>query len=285
MTGSEDVNVIGFCAGGIVSTAVLNYLAASGDTRIHSMSYAVTLLDFAHQAPIQAFAHSRLISLARHRNRQPGVISARDMGIAFTLMRPNDLIWNYWVNNYLLGNKPFGLRHPVVERGRDESPRPAAQPIPRHLPSTTRCVSREGLTVLGTPVDLAAIEVPTFVVGAMTDHLTPWEGCYRTTQLLSGPTTFVLSNSGHIQSLVNPPGNPKASYYTGPDPGSDPSAWLADATHRSGSWWEEWSTWMADRSGDQCDAPRSLGSALNPPVDEAPGRYVRESAHEEGAPR
>jgi polyhydroxyalkanoate synthase subunit PhaC len=132
-------------------------------------------------------------------------------------------------------------------------------------------------TVLNTPVDLSTIKVPTFVTGAMTDHLTPWKGCYGTTQLLSGPTTFVLSNSGHIQSLVNPPNNPKASYYTGPQPGHDPEAWLASATQHSGSWWEAWAEWITPHSGDERPAPASLGSATLEPIADSPGDYVRQA--------
>jgi polyhydroxyalkanoate synthase len=130
------------------------------------------------------------------------------------------------------------------------------------------------VTVLGTPVDLASIEVPTFVVGAATDHITPWTGCYRTTQLMSGPSTFVLSNSGHIQSLVNPPGNPKAAHWVGGDAGPDPEDWKAGAEKRAGSWWETWASWALERSGDEVPAPTRLGSDAHDPLQAAPGSYV-----------
>lgn len=130
--------------------------------------------------------------------------------------------------------------------------------------------------MLGTPVDLSLIKVPTFVTGAVNDHLTPWTGCYRTTELLSGPSTFVLSNAGHIASLVNPPGNPKASYWVGGEPGTDPHAWRASVEHRTGSWWEAWSGWVLERSGEQTAAPSSLGSKKHSPLEPAPGSYVRD---------
>jgi polyhydroxyalkanoate synthase len=114
------------------------------------------------------------------------------------------------------------------------------------------------------------------VSGALTDHLTPWDGCYRTTQLLSGPSTFVLSYSGHIQSLVNPPGNPRAHYWTGPEPGPDPYAWRASAERHSGTWWDPWAEWMLQRSGDEVPAPAAQGSAAHPPLEPAPGSYVRD---------
>jgi polyhydroxyalkanoate synthase len=130
------------------------------------------------------------------------------------------------------------------------------------------------MRVLGTPVHLSRITLPTFVTGALTDHLTPWDGCYRTTQLLSGPGTFVLSSSGHIQSLVNPPGNPRASYWTGGEPGPDPHAWRASAKQHTGSWWEPWADWMHERSGDEVPAPTATGSSAHPPLEPAPGSYV-----------
>ena len=132
------------------------------------------------------------------------------------------------------------------------------------------------LRVLGTTVHLSRITLPTFVTGALTDHITPWHGCYRTTQLLSGPSTFVLSYSGHIQSLVNPPGNPKAHYWTGGEPGADAQAWRESATKHAGSWWEPWAEWMRERSGDEVPAPEAQGSAAHPPLERAPGSYVRD---------
>ena len=274
ITGSGDVNTIGFCAGGIITTGVLNHLAAAGDARIRSASFAVTMLDFGQRAPIQAFSNARLLSLARGRSRRAGVIAARDMGAAFTLMRPNDLIWNYWVNNYLMGQDPPVFD--VLSWNADGTNLPAALHLQFLDLFQANALCQPGaMTVLHTPVDLSTITVPAFATGAMTDHLTPWKGCYRTTQLLSGPMTFVLSNSGHIQSLVNPPGNPKASYYTGQQPGHDADQWLATATRHTGSWWEAWADWIIPHSGAERPAPQSLGSPAFEPMTEAPGDYVR----------
>jgi polyhydroxyalkanoate synthase len=277
ITGSADVNTIGFCAGGIITTGVLNHLAAARDARIRSASFAVTMLDFGQRAPIQAFSNARLLSFARARSRRAGVIAARDMGAAFTLMRPNDLIWNYWVNNYLLGHKPPVFD--VLSWNADGTNLPAALHLQfLHLFQTNALCRPGAMTILDTPVDLATITVPAFATGATTDHLTPWKGCYRTTQLLSGPMTFVLSNSGHIQSLVNPPGNPKASYYTGQQPRHDADQWLATATKHTGSWWEAWADWIIPHSGAERAAPRTLGSPAFEPMTEAPGDYVRRAS-------
>jgi polyhydroxyalkanoate synthase subunit PhaC len=264
ISGSDDVNLIGFCAGGIIATTLLNHLAAAGDERVHSMSYAVTLLDFGEPAPITAFSDRGLLALARRRSRRRGVITSRQMGSAFTWMRPDDLVFNYWVNNYLLGEQPPAFD--ILAWNDDGT----------NLPGALHCQFLDifehnllaepgGMTVLGTPLQLDRITVPAFVTGALADHLTPWKGCYRTTQLLGGDATFVLSHSGHIASLVNPPGNPKAQYWTGAAPGSDPDAWLAGATSRQGSWWESWSEWALERSGR--GAARA-GAARQP---EAPG--------------
>jgi len=277
ITGSQDVDLIGFCAGGILQTLVLNHLAALGDERVHTASFAVTLLDFGQAAPIRAFSSPKLLALARWNSQRAGVISARNMGNVFTWMRPNELVWNYWVNNYLMGKKPPAFD--ILAWNADGTNLPARL-HGQFLDIFERNVlCRPGeMTVLGTPVDLATITTPTFVTGGTTDHLTPWTGCYRTTQLFSGPSTFVLSNAGHIQSLVNPPGNPKATFYAGGEPVDDPQTWLNAADKHPGTWWEHWADWVIERSDGTVRAPDRLGSTDHPAREEAPGLYVRDLA-------
>ena len=277
VSGSDDVNVIGFCAGGIITTTLLNHLTAIGDERVHSMSYAVTLLDFefGDRAPIHAMSSAHLLRFAQARSRRKGIISSRQMGAAFTWMRPDDLVWNYWVNNYLMGDKPPAFD--VLAWNADGTNLPGALHCEFLDIFANNGLAKPGaVSVLGTPVQLDRIKIPTFVTGAVTDHLTPWMGCYRTTQLLGGESTFVLSYSGHIASLVNPPGNPKAHYWTGDSPGPDPQQWLKNAEKHTGSWWEPWTDWLRSRSGDDRPAPGELGSGVNPVLDPAPGRYVRD---------
>ena len=275
VTGSEDVNVIGFCAGGLISTAVLNHLAERRHPRVHSMSYAVTLLDFSIPAPIGAFSSRAVLDLARSNSRRKGVIGAKEMGSVFTWMRPDDLVFSYWVNNYLMGEKPPAFD--ILSWNADGTNLPAAlhAQFLDIFANNTMC-RPGGMTVLGSPNDLSRITVPTFVTGAVNDHLTPWKGCYRTTQLFDGPSTFVQSSAGHIASLVNPPGNPKASYHTGGPPGPDPEAWLASSTRHVGSWWEPWAEWVTERSGAEQAAPNRLGSRRHRPAEAAPGLYVRD---------
>jgi polyhydroxyalkanoate synthase subunit PhaC len=277
VTGCPDVNMIGFCAGGIIATTLLNHLAATGDDRVHSMSYAVTLLDFGLRAPISAFSGRGLVAFAGRRSRRNGIITSRQMGSAFTWLRPDDLVFNYWVNNYLMGDKPPAFD--ILAWNADGTNLPGALHGQFLDIFRDNLLTRPGrLSVLGTPLQLRQITVPTFVTGAVTDHLTPWKGCYQTTQLLGGPSTFVLSYSGHIASLVNPPGNPKAHYWTGAAPGADAEQWLAGAERQQGSWWEAWADWITARSGDQRPRPETSGSDRCPVLGPAPGLYVRDQA-------
>ena len=277
VTGQDDVNVVGFCAGGILESVALNKIAASGDDSVHSATFAVTLLDWSGKNPINAFNTLSTISFAGWNSQRKGVMEARSMGSAFTWMRPNDLVWNYWVNNYLLGQDPpvfdilswnaDGTRLPATlhrEFLDIFSKNPLAYPGAR--------------TFLGEPVDLSRITVPCFVQGAVNDHLTPWRGTYRTTELVgSSDVTYVLSNAGHIASLVNPPSNLKASYFTGPPAGRmDAETWRAGATKEPGSWWTAWITWCRSHSGDLTAAPSSPGAGPYRELTKAPGLYVRD---------
>ncbi|WP_448628539.1 PHA/PHB synthase family protein [Geodermatophilus sp. URMC 64] len=275
VTGSPDVVTMGLCAGGQVMTTALNHLAATADDRVSAASYAVTLLDFSSRAPLGAFSGPRLLEMARRNSTRKGVISAREMGAVFTWMRPDDLIFNYLVSEWLMGEDPPAFD--ILAWNADGTNLPARLHEQfLEIFGDNALVKAGALKVLGTPVHLSRITVPTFVTGALTDHLTPWDGCYRTTQLLSGPSTFVLSYSGHIQSLVNPPGNPKAHYWTGGEPVGDAQAWRASAERHTGSWWEPWADWLHEHTGDEVAAPTDLGSAGHPPLEPAPGSYVRD---------
>ena len=267
-----DVNTLGFCAGGILTSAALSHLADQGDDSVHSASYGVTLLDFGTRAPIGAFSAPRMLEMARASSRRAGVISARSMGAVFSWMRPDDLVFNYVVNNWLMGNPPPVFD--ILAWNADGTNLPARLHSQFLDIFRSNVLATGGLEVLGRPVDLGRITVPTFVTGAVNDHLTPWTGCYRTTQLLSGPSTYVLSNAGHIASLVNPPGNPKASYWSGGRPGADPDVWLATAEKRTGTWWEAWADWMLERSGNEQPATAASGNVDHPPLEPAPGSYV-----------
>jgi polyhydroxyalkanoate synthase len=277
ITESDRLNVLGLCAGGIMSTMLLNYLAATGNNRVNAASFGVTLLDFGMEAPLGAFQSKPVTGLARRRSAASGILPASSLAQVFAWMRPNDLVWNYWVNNYLEGKDPPSFD--LLAWSTDGTNLPGAL----HgqfldIFQTNPLIESGVLSVLGQQMDLKRIKVETLVMAALTDHLTPWRGCYRTTQLLGGESTFILSNAGHIASLVNPPGNPKASYFVGPSPGPDPDAWLQQAEKRGGTWWEAWSDWTIEHSAGERAAPVSLGSAQHPMIENAPGTYVREPA-------
>ncbi|WP_409329693.1 PHA/PHB synthase family protein [Trujillonella humicola] len=274
VSGSEDVNTLGFCAGGILQSTVLSHLAARGDHGVHSASYGVTLLDFGTRAPIGAFSAPRMLEMARASSRRNGLISARSLGAVFSWMRPDDLVFNYVVSNWLMGERPPVFD--ILAWNADGTNLPAALHGQFLDIFRANTLVTGGLRVLGTPVDLSRITVPVFVTGAVNDHLTPWTGCYRTTELVSGPATFVLSNAGHIASLVNPPGNPKASYLVGGEPGAGAEHWRETAEKRTGTWWEAWADWVLERSGERRPAPASTGSARHPALEPAPGSYVRD---------
>ena len=221
ITGSPDVNTMGFCAGGIITTTLLNHLAATSTPactarRSRSRCSTSSRRRRSGRSPARA-----LLGLARRVSKALGVLPAKGLGSVFSWMRPDDLVFNYLVNQWLMGEAPPAFD--VLAWNADGTNLPAALHEQFLEIFQDNSLVRPGaLTVLGTPVDLANITVPTFVAGAATDHITPWTGRYRTTQLMSGPSTFVLSHSGHIQSLVNPPGNPKASHWVGGDAGRTP---------------------------------------------------------------
>ena len=197
------------------------------------------------------------------------------MGRVFAWMRPNDLVWNYWVNNYLLGNPPPAFD--ILYWNNDTTRLPAAFHAQLLDIFADKLLQRPGgVTILDTPINLADVTCDLFVVAGVTDHITPWKSVYRTARLFGGTKEFVLSSSGHIQSLINPPGNPKARYFAGGDLPATPEAFLAGAKEVSGSWWDHWRQWMAKRSGELRPAPQSLGSGRHPPGVKAPGTYVVE---------
>jgi polyhydroxyalkanoate synthase len=274
ITRSDDVNLMSLCAGGITTTTVLGHLSEARDERVRSASFGVTLLDFAVPAPIGMFDSPPLTGLVRLGRRRSGVLDGRSLAAMFTLMRPNDLMWNYWVNNYLLGKDPPSFDILAWNADTTNLPESLHNQF-LDIFSKNVLVQPGAMTVLDTPVDLSRIQVETYVTGATADHLTPWRGCYRTTQLLSGPSTFVLSNAGHIASLVNPPGNPKAHFFAGPEPGGDPDEWREAAQEQQGTWWQHWAAWVLERSGDERKAPSNLGSRAHPVIESAPGSYVR----------
>jgi len=278
ITGSEDVNIWGSCSGGITTSAFLAHLAARGEAKVHSATVAVCLLDMAATANTTAglFVTPESITAAKHASQLSGVVEGQELARMFAWMRPNDLIWNYWVNNYLLGNTPPAFD--VLYWNNDTTRLPARLHADfLDLIDTNPFINAGRLVMRGTPLDMVQVDLDSYVVAGLSDHITPWQGCYNTAKLYGSRSTFVLANSGHIQSLINPPGNPKAWFWIGASKTADPQAWLKQAAKQAGSWWPHWLDWIKPRSGELLSAPAELGSKENPPLEAAPGRYVLET--------
>ena len=273
ITGSADINLAGACSGAMTVAALLGHLAAEDDCRVFAVTMMVVLLDRDEDSQIGLFATPEAIAAAKQASSLKGVLSGQDMGRMFAWMRPNDLVWNYWINNYLLGNPPPA--YDLLYWNNDTTRLPASfhgQLLDVFLQNLFR--TRGALTVLGTPIDLGQVKCDKYVVAGVTDHITPWRGGYRAAQLFGGTTKFVLSSSGHIQSIINPPGNTKASYFVNAIRSSDADDWFAGATRQTGSWWDHWRQWLTERSSPLVAAPSKLGNGRHVPGADAPGTYV-----------
>lgn len=277
ITGAEDVNMWGACSGGITTSALLAHLAARGSRKVHSATLAVCVLDMAAAQDTTAgmFVTPGTILAAKAASQLAGVLEGQELARMFAWMRPNDLVWNYWVNNYLMGNAPPAFD---ILYWNSDTTRLAAGLHADFLDLIdANPFVRPGLTrVRGTPIDMRRVDLESYVIAGLTDHITPWQGCYRTARLYGERTTFVLSNSGHIQSLLNPPGNPKAFFWSGEANAAIPQAWLERAPKHQGTWWPHWLEWIKARSGELRDAPAAAGSEAHPPLCAAPGEYVLE---------
>jgi polyhydroxyalkanoate synthase len=277
ITGSEDINIWGACSGGITTSAFLANLAARGERKVHSATVAVCVLDMAVAQSTTAgmFVTPESIVAAKRASQLAGVVEGQELARMFAWMRPNDLIWSYWVNNYLLGNAPPAFD--VLYWNNDTTRLPARLHADfLDLIGANPYVHAGRLEVRGAPLDMRRVNMDSYVVAGVTDHITPWHGCYNTAKLYGARSTFVLANSGHIQSLLNPPGNPRALFRAGAAREGSPQAWLERAPKHAGSWWPHWLEWIKARSGEMRSAPVAPGSHENPPLGAAPGRYVME---------
>ena len=278
ITASEDVNIWGSCSGGITMSAFLANLAARGERKVHSATVAVCVLDMdaAKTTTAGLFTTPASIVAAKNASQVQGVLEGRELARMFAWMRPNDLIWNYWVNNYLLGNDPPA--YDILYWNNDTTRLPARLHADfLGLIEKNPYVEPERMTIGGQLLDMRKIDIDSYVVAGVTDHITPWQGCYETAKLYGERSTFVLANSGHIQSLINPPDNRKAFFWAGPTQADSAETWLAQAVKNSGSWWPHWLAWITARSGGTRPSPALLGSPELPVLGDAPGRYVLEN--------
>jgi polyhydroxyalkanoate synthase len=276
ITRQRKVHLNGACSGGSIAAGALGHLAAEGrlGREIASLGLLVTALDNERAGTASAFANREIAAAAVAESARRGYLDGKALEGVFTWLRPNDLVWNYVVNNYLLGKQPpafdvlfwnhdtvrlaAGLHRDFIKQGLENS-----------------LVDPGALEVLGTPIDLGAVDVDSYIVAGSTDHIIPWENAYRSTQLLGGTPRFVLSTSGHIQALVNPPAaESRASYRVADLYPSSPEAWAEKAATLPGSWWPDYDQWLAARSGENKPAPKRLGNTRHKAQAKAPGNYV-----------
>jgi polyhydroxyalkanoate synthase subunit PhaC len=276
VTGSDDISMMGSCSGGITSTAYFATLGSAAD-KIRNMVLAVCLLDpnTADESAFGCLMTPETMGAAKEASRLRGIVDGHDLARMFAWMRPNDLIWNYWVNNYLLGNQPPAFD--ILFWNADTTRLPARlHGDYLDLYFTNPFVNPGKLNLNDRTVDMSRVKADSYVVAGVTDHITPWKGVHKTAQIMGAGTTFVLSNSGHLQSLLNPPNNPKASFMIGMVNPAGPDAFLTAAEKHKGSWWPNWRDWLHARSGEEVSAPTSLGSERHPVIAPAPGTYVFE---------
>jgi polyhydroxyalkanoate synthase len=274
-TGEKSCNMIGYCLGGTLLAAGLAVLTAKRQQRrVASATYFVTLVDFTDVGEVRVFLDEAQLAALDERMKETGYLDARDLHTTFNMLRANDLIWSFVVNNYLLGKEPFPFD--LLYWNSDSTRMPAAMhSFYLHKMYEENLLSKPGrLELAGVPIDLGKIKTPSYIIAAKEDHIAPWQSVYAGTQLYAGPTRFVLGASGHIAGVINPPSAKKYSYWINDALPADPKEWLETAQQHPGSWWTDWQAWIAPY-GDKPVPAREPGAGALKPSDDAPGSYVK----------
>ena len=277
-TGERAANVIGYCLGGTLLAATLAYMAVKRDVRVKSATYFVTMVDFTEAGELSVFIDEEQLKALEQRMSKKGYLDAREMHTTFNMLRANDLIWSFVVNNYLLGKSP--LPFDLLYWNADSTRMPAAMHsfYLRRMYQQNLLVKPGGITLAGVPIDLRKVKTPAFLLSTREDHIAPWRSTYAATQIYAGPVKFVLSASGHIAGVVNPPGSKYGHYENDANPPT-PEEWLAAATQHEGSWWPVWEKWIAQYAGGEVPA-RHPGDGKLTPIEDAPGSYVKVRAED-----
>jgi polyhydroxyalkanoate synthase len=277
-TGEREANVIGYCLGGTLLASTLAYMAVKHDTRIKSATYFVAMVDFAEAGELSVFIDEEQLAALEERMNAKGYLEGRAMATTFNMLRANDLIWSFVVNNYLLGKSPFPFD--LLYWNADSTRMPAAMHsfYLRNMYQENLLVKPGGITLDGVPIDLGKIKTPSFLLSTREDHIAPWRSTYAATQLYKGPVKFVLSASGHIAGVVNPPGS-KYGHWENDNNPPTPEEWFATATVVPDSWWPVWERWVSQYSGGEAPARRPGDGKLKP-LEDAPGSYVKVRAED-----
>ena len=275
-TGEREVNAIGYCIGGTLLATTLAHMAARGDDRIASATFFTSLVDFSEAGDLQVFIDEEQLTNLERKMDRDGYLDGSDMSTTFNMLRANDLIWSFVINNYLMGRDPFPFD--LLYWNSDSTRLPAAMHryYLRNMYQHNLLVEPGALEIDAVPIDLGKITQPTFILSTKEDHIAPWAATYAATQIYGGPVKFCLAGSGHIAGVINPPADkPKYGYWTktGKAPKS-PDAWLDGATEHAGSWWPEWLKWVSRHSGGEAPA-RMPGDGGLPALEAAPGSYVK----------
>ncbi len=277
-TGEPEANVIGYCLGGTLLACTLAYMAAKRDNRVKSATFFVTMVDFAEAGELSVFIDEEQLAALEERMNAKGYLEGRDMATTFNLLRANDLIWSFVVNNYLLGKSPFPFD--LLYWNADSTRMPAAMHsfYLRNMYQENLLVKPGGITLDGVPIDLGRIKTPSFLLSTREDHIAPWRSTYVANRLYKGPVKFVLSASGHIAGVVNPPGGRYGHWENNQNPPT-PEEWLAGAIQHQDSWWPAWERWITRYGGSEVSA-RQPGDGKLTPIEDAPGSYVKVRAED-----
>ena len=274
---SDRVNTLGFCMGGALLSSALGVLAATGERKVESVTLLTTMLDYSNTGELGLLISEQSVAAREATIGKKGLLHGRELAQVFAALRANDLIWPYVVNGYLQGKAPpaFDL---LFWNGDDSNlPGPMYCWYLRETYLENKLRQPGGTVQCGVPVDLKKVDVPAFLYASREDHIVPWQAAYESVHVLGGETTFVLGASGHIAGVINPPAKKKRNYWVG-SAAPTAEAWLEGAQSMPGSWWTTWSEWVSKYAGSQVNAPKAAGSATFPPIEPAPGRYVKEKA-------
>jgi polyhydroxyalkanoate synthase len=273
-TGEPDANVIGYCLGGTLLAATLGYLAAKKQKRIASATFMTALIDFTAAGELEVFIDEAQVASLEKKMAERGYLEGSEMANTFNLLRANDLIWSFVINNYLLGRDPFPFD--LLHWNCDSTRMPAKMHsfYLRNMYMNNRLREPGGVTLGGVPIDVSKVNLPTYFVSAMEDHIAPWKTTFAGPGLLKGDSRFVLSGSGHIAGMINPPAANKYGYWTNDERATDADAWFANATQHDGSWWTDWRNWITPYL-DREVAARVPGKGKLPVIEAAPGSYAR----------
>ena len=283
ISGMDAINTLGFCVGGTILSTALAVLAARGEQPAHSITLLTTLLDFESTGILDIFIDETMVqmremTIGAQCPSGPGLLKGKELATTFSFLRPNDLVWNYVVGNYLKGESPPPFDLLYWNGDSTNLPGPMYCWYLRHTYLQNELKQPGALTVCGEKVDLGQIEAPVFIYASREDHIVPWTAAYASTPLFKGKRRFVLGASGHIAGVINPPSKGKRSYWTNDKLPAQAQAWLEGATEHPGSWWTTWTDWLKPQGGKLVNAPKAPGSAKFKAIEPAPGRYVKAKA-------